>query len=304
MQSDQPLPRPTDMQPHYGQHLGDPDYWRPYVTEVLQRHSLPIKTIEPPFVGSFPTFIVGEVVVKLFARSFDGERSSAVERAMLSLLASEPAIPAPRLVAADSLFDAEPRWPYLVIERVRGQAVRDIPLTDAEGDDVAAELGAVVARLHQLAPPPEVSARELIDDLRVAAPERLRRFGLPPHLVEQVPDFLADAQPREYLVHADITADHVYVDEGKLTSLIDWGDALVADRSYELPAVYLDAFAGNQDRLRTFLRAADWPREELPRRGLQGVLEFQFNAIGAIAERIDLSHIPTLSELAERLFDL
>ena len=62
------MERPRDDQPHYGEHLGDPEYWRPYVLTALGRHNLPTAHVEPPFVGSFPTSLVGRLVVKLFVR--------------------------------------------------------------------------------------------------------------------------------------------------------------------------------------------------------------------------------------------
>jgi hypothetical protein len=199
-----PLARPREDQPHYGEHLGDPRHWGPYVRAALDRHSLPEDVIEAPFVGTFPTFIVGDVVVKLFGTSFDGQRSSRVELAMHELLA--------------------------------------------------------------------------------------------------VPDFLSDAEPAGILVHGDITADHVFVDGRGITALIDWGDALVADRAYELPAVYLGAFRGDRRLLAAFLDAARWPPGDLERRGLQGILEFQFDAITTIATSYDLTQVDSLEELAGLLF--
>ena len=296
------LDRPTDAQPHYGEHLGDVEYWAPFVREILGRHSLPTGHVEPPYVGTFPTFLVGDLVVKVFGTAFDGDESSQVEIAMHALLDSQPDIPAPSVVAAGQLFDTHPTWPYLVTERVRGRAIREVQLDESLGEQVAAALGAIVRRLHELTPPATVDERGLLDNLRAEAPTRLRRFGLPDHLVQQVPDFLADAETPTILVHGDITADHVFVDDQGLTAVIDWGDALVADRAYELPAIYLDAFRGDRRLLATFIDAADWPRDNLARRGLQGILEIQFNAVNAIAERIDLAHVRTLDELAERLF--
>lgn len=298
------LARPRDDQPHYGEHLGDAQYWGPYVQEVLHRHALPRDEIEPPFVGTFPTFIVGDVVVKLFGESFDGERSSQVERAMHELLVTEPDVPVPALIASGALFETAPAWPYLVTERVPGRAIRDVELDEALGEHVAAQRGAVVDRLHQLRPPDVVRQRDLLGGLRADARDRLRRFGLPEHLVEQASDFLADAEPAEILVHGDITADHVFVDGRGITALIDWGDALVADRGYELPAVYLDALRGDRRHLAAFLDAARWPFADLPRRGLQGILEFQFNAITAISRSYDLPQVASLDELGRFLFTI
>jgi hypothetical protein len=296
------LERPIDRQPHYGEHLGDPGYWAPYVREVLERHGLPVERLEAPHVGTFPTFIVGDLVVKLFGPGFDGERSSQVETAMHDLLESHAAIPSAGLVATGQLFELKPAWPYLVAERVRGRAIRDVNLSDTLAEGVAAELGAIVGSLHALTPPAIVASRDLLDGLRDTAADRLRRFGLPEHLVEQVPRYLTDAEPALILVHGDITADHVFVDQKGVTAVIDWGDALVADRAYELPAVYFDALGGDRRLLAAFLDAADWPQADLPRRGMQGVLEFQFDAISGIANRFDLARIETLDHLATRLF--
>ena len=211
-------------------------------------------------------------------------------------------IPAPALIASGQLFDSNPTWPYLVTERVRGAAIREVNLGAERAAKVAADLGAIVRRLHTLSPPEAVEERQPLAALRDEAPARLRNFGLPEHLVEQVPDFLADAEPARTLVHGDITADHVFVDHDGLTAIIDWGDALVADRSYEIPAVYLDALHGDRRLLARFLDVANWPRAQLARRGLQGILEFQFNAISAIATHVDLSKMLTLDGLARHLF--
>jgi len=296
------LERPVDAQPHYGQHLGDAAYWEPYVVEVLARHGVATRPLEVPFVGTFPTFLVGDVVVKLFGPGFDGVRSCAIELALFDAIGDVTEIPAPALIASGHLFDGEPRWPYIVSERVGGVALREVQLADGDAEAIAHQLGAIVDRLHAVDVPPAVAARDLIPDLRRDAPERLRRFGLPAHLVEQVAEFLADAAPATHLVHGDITADHVFVDGSRVTAIIDWGDALMADRGYELPAVYLDALRGRREWFAAFLAGARWPLDDLPRRGLQGILEFQFDAISAIAKLVDLRSVRTLDELAKRLF--
>jgi len=71
-------------------HLGDPKYWGPYVTQVLLRHELPTAPLESPFVGTFPTFLAGDLVVKLFGEAFDGTASHGV-------VSSMPARTEPRL---------------------------------------------------------------------------------------------------------------------------------------------------------------------------------------------------------------
>lgn len=299
------MDRPIGSQPHYGEHLGDPAYWGPYIIEVARRETLPVTSVEAPFVGSFPTFLLGEYVVKLFGAGFDGPAAWAAERSMHELLASHPETRAPELVAAGQLFDdsEEWGWPYLVTTRLRTRPTRELPLLGTSGARIAGQCGEAVALLHTLSPPAEVEARDLVPSLRSDAPSRLARFGLPQHLVEQVPDFLGDAPAVTTLVHADITADHLFHDNRAISGIIDWGDAIVADPFYELVALTFDCFDADQRLLGAFLAGYGWKVDsDFPRHALQAVCEFQFNAVTRIASVVDLDAEATLEGLAERLF--
>lgn len=300
------LRRPSTDQPHYGRHLGDVGYWGHYVLEILDREGLPWAKIEAPFVGTFPTFLVGGLVVKLFGETFDGGEAFAAELAMGELLAGVPEVPAPAVLAHGRLFDggAGWSWPYLIMERLTtAQAVRDVP--SAPSLHAAAEqLGPALARLHTLPAPAAIAARDPLPALRAEAPDRLRGFGLPAHLAEQVPDFLAGASAERVLVHADVTADHVFVDDDGLVGIIDWADAIMADPWYELVALRFDALHGDPELFAILLDGYGWPRtDDFGIRTLQGVLEFQFNAISAIARTVDLDRAPTLQHLADHLRD-
>lgn len=298
------LPNPLGSQPHYGEHLGDPDYWGPYVVEVARRESLPIEAVEAPFVGSFPTFLMGDLVVKLFGEGFDGPAAWDAERSMHALLESRPDIPAPALIAAGALFDGSQgwRWPYLVTQRLRSRPVRERPLVGREGVSTAGQLGEAVAALHRLAPPGAVTKRDLVPQLRSDATSRLTQFGLPQHLVEQVPEFLSDAPAPTTLVHAD-TANHLFHDGKAMTGIIDWGDAIVADRFYELVAIAFDCFDADLRLLDAFLWGYGWDvDDEFAKNATQAVCEFQFNAVTRISSIVDLDAAPTLDALAEQLF--
>lgn len=288
------LPRPITEQPHYGEHLGDVDYWRLYVVAALSAHDLPTDSIEAPFVGSFPTFLAGDVVVKLFGDAFDGAASYAAEHDMYEVLAGHPRIPAPGLIATGALFDGPGwRWPYLISERIGGVPVREAVATEA----MAHQLGAAVAELHTLPAPQAVRDRDLLPKLRSTAVDRLREYGMPQHLLAEVPAFLADASADRVLVHADLTADHLFVASTGLVGIIDWGDALAADPWYEIPAVRFDGLKSDRALFDAFLDGYGWSVDEhFARRAMQGVLEFQFNAVS------DLPPADNLDELADKLF--
>ena len=90
------------------------------------------------------------------------------------------------------------------------------------------------------------------------------------------------------------------------------GDALVADRHYELAQIQLNLFDCDKSLLRTFLDHSEWPVErDFPRRALAQA--FRRQAVGLAQHRtmdvfhklpqlLPLDDIVTLDELAEAVF--
>src|SRR5215216_4401748 len=104
---------------------GDVELWRPYVRAILERHGLVRagQEMEAGYNVSYPTFLYGDVVVKLFGYSDRWRARFEDERTAYTLLATDPEIVAPRLLALGQLFDAEAAaWPYLVTTRMPGIA--------------------------------------------------------------------------------------------------------------------------------------------------------------------------------------
>ncbi len=296
--------RPREDQPYYGEHLGDTGYWGPFVRVALERLGLPQGRLETPFVGTFPTFLIGPMVVKLFGESFDGRHSFQMEATVHQLLTEHREIPAPELIASGRLFEDEPTWPYLITRRFAGRAVRELDVTQGLTDRVIEEVGTAVRRLHHLEPPAALGSTKTLDRLRSSAPERVRNFGLPDKLVVQVADYLAEVLVPGTVVHGDITGDHLFIRDRRLEGIIDWGDALVADPYYELVPIYLDALRRSRPRLHRFLDAYGWGAPpDFSRRALQALLSFRFDWVSDVREMLDLHRINDLDELAGRMFD-
>ncbi len=86
-----------------------------------------------------------------------------------------------------------------------------------------------------------------------------RSGQFPRHLVDQIDDWIETvpiASPA--FVHSDIFVRHPFVDGGRLSGIIDWGDAMAADPHVELGKLHLDVFGGDKRLLRAFLDAYDW----------------------------------------------
>jgi hypothetical protein len=295
--------------------LGDVGFWWPYVAEILERHDLADagRELVAGFNPTYPTFLIGDVVVKLFGGTRAWRESHAAELAAQTLVAGDPEIAAPRLLGEGRLYDDDDAaWPYLVTTRVYGVSWRDAELSGEQRLSLAAELGRQVRRVHALSP-----ARLVTHDpwpaLNVAA--AAEQSSLPSHLIAQIDDYLARLGPSDRVfVHGDLVAMHAFVENGRLTGIIDWGDAIVADRHYELIQVYRDLFDCDKALFRVFLDACNWPvGEDFPSQTLGHGLVRQavglaqhhtMDVFEPIAALLPLAEIATLDELATELFAL
>jgi aminoglycoside phosphotransferase (APT) family kinase protein len=236
--------------------VGDAGFWRPYVAAVLRREGLSARELVAGVGSTYPTFLCGDVVVKLFGGTAAWRASHTVERAVHAALAADPEIAAPRVLAVGQLYDAADAWPYLVTVRMPGAAWDQAGLSVRERLVVARDLGRQLRRVQALRPA-GTAPREDWSALDVAA--AVQRSALPPHLAAQVDGYLARLGPFDpVLVHGDLIARHVFVANGRLSGIIDWGDAMVTDRHYELAKLHLDLFDGEPALLRAFLDASGW----------------------------------------------
>ena len=293
----------------YAASLDDAAFWAPHVAEVLRRHALPA---EPPTigrVGTFPTFLAGRYVVKLFGERFEGAICYQSELAVLRLLRDHPAIPAPTLLADDTLFGASSGawpWPYLLMTRIDGACWSDAALDRAQQESVARQLGMALRHLHALPVPTEPFwQRDWIAEWRATCVERQRRWRLlPDHLIDQIEAFLLvppDADRR--LIHADLHDHHVFVEDDRLVGIVDWGDAIVADPYYELAALHLLTFNADRRLLAAFLDGYGWPSDPaFARRAMSMALIYQFDVLHRVARATDLAAIPTLEDLADHIW--
>lgn len=280
----------------YRHHLADLDLWGPYLAGVVGDTEA-VAGWNP----TFPTFVCGEVVVKLFGFVDRWESAYVAEREAAELLATAPDLAVPRLLGT-----GEAGWPYLLMSRMPGVRSDEADLTDAEWLDLVHAVGTQVQRLHALPIPgglPWIDAGEL--DIAAGA----AHSSLPPYLAAQAEAYVARLPPVDpVVVHADLCAMHVFVDDRRLAGIIDWGELSVADRHHELIQVYRDLCACDGDRFEAFLASADWPiADDFPLRALGHALVRQargrrIDVFMPIAERFALDDIPTLDALATALF--
>ena len=293
--------------------LGDLDFWGPHIEKILERHELaePGEELIAGFNPTYPTFISGGVVVKLFGGSPSWRRTHTAERAAHRVVATDPEIAAPKLLAEGHLSDQPGApWPYLITTRMAGTASWRAELSIEQRQALAIALGRQVRRIHALAPAGAALDVDWQPESITAAAEQ---SSLPSHLVAQVDAYLArlDTFDRVF-THGDLTANHVFVDEGRFAGIIDWGDAMVADRHYELIQVFRDMLGCDKALFQRFLEASDWPvGKDFAQRALGLALHRQavglsqhhsMDVFEPIAALLPLEDIATLDDLATELF--
>jgi hypothetical protein len=109
----------------YGASLNDIDVWTPSVRTVLERHGLePERQLRMGTAGTFPTVLADtSYVVKFFGPLFGGYECAENERALYPMLAADPAIPAPKMIASGRLGPNDGcRWDYIVSSQLAGES--------------------------------------------------------------------------------------------------------------------------------------------------------------------------------------
>jgi hypothetical protein len=263
--------------------------------------------------GSYPAILSGDLVVKFFGYAGEWRAPWENERRAQERLELDDRILAPRLLGSGELFPAEQQSiPYLLVSRIPG---RD--WLDAEPDfdtrlQVAADLGSQLRLIHAL-PHGNLPTIETWMDRPIS--QGVRGGLFPRHLVDQVDDWIETVpvgSPK--FVHSDIFVRHPFLDRGRLSGIIDWGDAMAADPHVELGKLQLDVFEGDKLLLRSLLDADDWPvDDQFPRRALAMALRRHTQILGQHGEGGDMfyrlpellegTQVETLDQLAAVLFD-
>ena len=223
---------------------------------------------------------VGLTVLKI---ETDADRMAIEEEALR--LAADAGIPVPQVLWS--------RPPVLAMSKLAGE-----PLALAGEDPVTSPsawvaAGAVLRRLHSLAPPPWPGTK--VDDSAAYVEECVgwlldRRLVERDHLDHAVRTAQAALRPFPLVfTHGDFQPAHVFVDGDDVVGVIDWSDACQGDALYDLAVLT----AGFEERLDDVLQgygAPDADRDVI--RGwwavrrigsVRWMIEHGFDATGDIA---------------------
>ncbi len=173
------------------------------------------------------------------------------ERDALRAIAGRVPAPVPEILAEGEVDG----WPWVALSRLRGTPLLESGLDRTGRLRAAHQAGEWLAALHAIAAPPSIAARRpnfarwLLD----AWPDTRER-----HLHEGLATAIVDASPERVaamgltvgdavFAHADLHDENLLVDEhGKLTGVLDFGDAAVAPIAFDLVAPVVHVGRGDR----------------------------------------------------------
>jgi aminoglycoside phosphotransferase (APT) family kinase protein len=150
-------------------------------------------------------------------------------------------IPEPTFVGRPT---AEFPWPFAGGPVVPGCELAEANLSDDARASLARPLGRFLRALHAAELPVELPVDPISRaDMRVRVPrarERLAELEYADPRAEEIlaAGFELPPPERVTLVHGDLHLRHVFVDDGRLSGVIDWGDVCRSDPAVDLVLVW------------------------------------------------------------------
>lgn len=245
----------------------DPAAWLPAVQAICAAHGLESEAPAPFADGANLVAAVDERwVVKVFP-PFHRHQYESEHRALAHLRGRDLPLRVPTLLAHGVRDDG---WAYVIQERLAGELLerRWSTLGADERSRVLAQIGELMAAVHRvpLGPlaslPPEWSG--FLAAQREACRRRHERLGAPRWVIAGVDDLARTWGPSEgagdrVLLTGEYTPFNLLGARGlegwRLTGMIDFGDAMVGPREYDLLGPSLFLCGGESELLESFLRA-------------------------------------------------
>jgi Ser/Thr protein kinase RdoA (MazF antagonist) len=320
--------------------LYDPQYWLPFVHEICSRHSIPAKEISgvpQGFEGSTPVLIIDKTyVIKLliplpWSDGFTVYESELNSSEVLSKVPQSCKVP--RVLYHGSLIDNRPAvdqyMMYVVTGYLHGVSFAEVfpSFSRQEQMKFAYDFGVVIGKIHHI-PPSSFelqSWQTFIKNIYNTVEDRLRKKGVPQHLLQQLPHYLPSDISNFYasgdvvFMHCDFHRDHVFLEKSEMgweiSALLDWGDCRFGDPFYELATIHCDLFRCDLGLLKQFLagyatESNFFQRPDFVYRSMVNLLLFEWNhwvhktkPKGIFYFHPEYRELSTFEELANAMWD-
>lgn len=249
--------------------------------------------------------------LNFFGYTQNWQASYELEKAAQEVLMQSDVLAVPKLLASGNLYAN--RWSYLVTTRMPGESWEHAELTVWQREMVATDLGAQIGQIHALEPQTGLGDMRQWGELDLVAAARKSSF--PTHLIPGIRAYVASiSAPDMAFVHGDLMERHIFIANGRLSGVIDWGDAAFQERHYELAKLHLDLFDCDKQLLARFLEASEWTvTADFAHKALvyaiyrqaHGLVQHHtMDVFFKLPKLFDLEKIATIEELADILFKI
>jgi hygromycin-B 7''-O-kinase len=194
----------------------------------------------------------------------------AFERGMLPRLHRRLSVPTPALLDSGTWGEAGERgpWVWTRLSMLPGRLLQDMwpGLHEAQRIALLRQIGTLMREVHAL-PVGEQAAlappwSQFLAGQRAQVLHRHQRFGLPPHLLAELPAYTEGPVPggRARLLTGEYTPMNLLVNAaGELSGMFDFGDGLVGPEAYDWLGPLTFLAAGQRPRMRAFVDGLGQP---------------------------------------------
>jgi hygromycin-B 7''-O-kinase len=265
-------PAPTPAQ--YDHLRNQPETWNRAIKTICRRHGYSATDLHPYPNGSNVVCGQGQSrIIKLFPPFLRHQHEA--ERLALTAVQGKLRVATPEVLAEGTLED----WPYLVLTLLPGTPLEhlwpELPLSTKV--EVMERIGHLMAEVHHL-PVSSLSRLEpewqpFLRQQKAQCLDRHRRLWVPKPLLRQLESYLSKAEallPPQFspvLLTGEYTPENLLLTQQHgqwaLSGLIDFGDAMLGYREYDLlgPGTFLAA--GQPHLLRPLLLGYGYPEKDL-----------------------------------------
>jgi hygromycin-B 7''-O-kinase len=268
--------------------------WNEFAREYCAQHSISPEKIETLCTwderGCANTVyrVDDDSYLKVFGPT--AEWQFHVERLLLTMLAEQSDIPAPRLLHEGHLDDG---YPYLFLAEIGGFTAEKIweSLSRLDQLRVARDLGKITKAIHEL---PRKDLHN-IEDRFGGMREHNKRYrdwhvtairdshSIPLSQREELIHFIDEEAPkhlgaRKVVTHFDLAHNHIYLNGNSgsvaITGIIDWAEATLGPAEWDLSYLWFWTFSGDREAMQECLAAyfgTDAPPPHFARRCLAAI---------------------------------
>ena len=244
----------------------------PVIQEIFRREGLAFVQPRHCTPGTNAVFLVGELVIKIYA-----PKESGLDGALS--FSQMQGVPVPKVLACGVVQDRYAFF-YLVLSRLEGEELGIcLPsMSDLEKYQIGRQLRSITRRMNQ--PFPQFPSSDVIWDRA-----RWKRWQSYPASFQQEREaYLSrlSSGPRVF-VHGDLNGDNVFLGKAGGLSLLDFADAVLAPEEYEHELVACELFGFDSACLEGYFGAV--PYKELAQLCLDGLLIHDFGG-DVLAQRL------------------